>query len=187
MIGSTTIRVPSSYVYISIGSGSEISSPSRMRQKERASERLIALNSSLFVRLSLLFVVKRSKSLTRKDDRPASVFEHARRFKFLPSIDLNAIKCVFLFEEHVLNVQELCETSACAICKMLCWAKRDKGLTKRKLALLRAGFFGDETSDTACLLAIKILFFDQKRRVLKHGRQKKVWFLKSRFYQPQST
>ena len=118
MIGSTTIRVPSSYVYISIGSGSEISSPSRMRQKERASERLIALNSSLFVRLSLLCVVKRSKSLTRKD-RPASVFEHARRFKFLPSIDLNAIKCVFLFEEHVLNVQELCETSACAIC-MLC-------------------------------------------------------------------
>ena len=144
-----------------------------MRQKERASERLIALNSSLFVRLSLLFVVKRSKSLTRKD-RPASVFEHARRFKFLPSIDLNAIKCVFFFEEHVLNVQELCETSACAIC-MLCWAKRDKGLTKRKLALLRAGFFGDETSDTACLLAIKILFFDQKRRVLKHGRQKKKY------------
>ena len=132
-----------------------------MRQKERASERLIALNSSLFVRLSLLFVVKRSKSLTRKD-RPASVFEHARRFKFLPSIDLNAIKCVFLFEEHVLNVQELCETSACAICKMLCWAKRDKGLTKRKLALLRADFL--ETKRQTLLACWPLKFFFLTRR-----------------------
>ena len=138
-----------------------------MRQKERASERLIALNSSLFVRLSLLFVVKRSKSLTRKD-RPASVFEHARRFKFLPSIDLNAIKCVFLFEEHVLNVQELCETSACAIC-MLCWAKRDKGLTKRKLALLRAGFL--ERNVGHCVLAIK--FFSRRDESLNMVVKKK--------------
>ena len=143
-----------------------------MRQNERASERLIALNSSLFVRLSLLFVVKRSKSLTRKD-RPASVFEHARRFKFLPSIDLNAIKCVFLFEEHVLNVQELCETSACAICKMLCWAKRDKGLTKRKLALLRAGFFGDETSDTACW-PLKFFFLTRRDESLNMVVKKNV-------------
>ena len=143
-----------------------------MRQKERASERLIALNSSLFVRLSLLFVVKRSKSLTRKDDRPASVFEHARRFKFLPSIDLNAIKCVFLFEEHVLNVQELCETSACAIC-MLCWAKRDKGLTKRKLALLRAGFL--ERNVGHCVLAIKILLTRRDESLNMVVKKMRMW------------
>ena len=87
-----------------------------MRQKERAIDRAQFLS----FRAPLPFVRRQEKEvLDEKRSASLCVFEHARRFKFLPSIDLNAIKCVFLFEEHVLNVQELCETSACAIC-MLC-------------------------------------------------------------------